>query len=123
MLISNGLKMQTTADPTSTALAYTYVLRNVSSWALEQAVQDVLLGKAQGLNATFMPSASEFYSYCEKLENNIRVKAESIIRSLNKPEMKPQGKLMSDEKFEELMRQMKEMFGSSKTDSESEENV
>ncbi|WP_019223371.1 hypothetical protein [Bartonella rattaustraliani] len=122
MVLANGLKSQF-SDQKSMAVAYFYALNGVSSWALKQAMDDVFKGKAEGLNPTFMPSAPEFYSYCERLEDNVRVKADSIILSLNKPEVKPQGKLMSDEKFAELMRQMKEMFGGPKSDSGAEKNV
>ncbi|UTO27820.1 hypothetical protein [Bartonella harrusi] len=105
LVLSNGLKSPSEYDEKSTALAYFYTLDGISSWALQTATKNALRGKAEGLNATFMPSTADFYRYCEQLESNIHMNIDYLVRSLQKPEIQDKGKEMpltpeGAEKFE-----------------------
>ncbi|WP_208000031.1 MULTISPECIES: hypothetical protein [Bartonella] len=87
LVLSNGLKSPMGSDEKATALAYFYALNGISSWILQTATKNALKGKAEGLSSTFMPSAADFYLYCEKLESDIRLQANCILKNLQKPEI------------------------------------
>ncbi|WP_375666526.1 hypothetical protein [Bartonella sp. TT121SHDZB] len=112
LVLSNGLKSPMGSDEKSTALAYLYALEGVSSWVLQTATKDVLKGKAEGLNPTFMPSTADFYRYCEKLESNIRYQANRILKNLEKPEIKAtnQEPPVSSEHIKKLQRELEKVL-------------
>ncbi|GAA4667360.1 hypothetical protein [Bartonella pachyuromydis] len=114
LVLSNGLKSPLGSDEKSTALAYFYALEGISSWALQTATKDALKGKAEGLNATFMPSTADFYRYCEKLESDIRWSANYILKVLEKPEIKSQDQeaAITSERVEKLHRGLEEVLKS-----------
>ncbi|UNE55282.1 hypothetical protein [Bartonella machadoae] len=92
LVLSNGLKRSLECDEKATALAYFYTLDGISSWALQTATKNALKGKAEGLNATFMPSTADFYRYCEEVENGIRINIDQILRYLQRPEIEDKRK-------------------------------
>ncbi|CDO48618.1 hypothetical protein BM1374166_00935 [Bartonella tribocorum] len=100
------------SDEKATALAYLYTLEGISSWVLQAATKNALKGKAEGLNATFMPSTADFYRYCEKLESDIRYQANRILKSLEKPEINAtdQKPPVSSERIEKLQRELEEVL-------------
>ncbi|WP_375646731.1 hypothetical protein [Bartonella sp. TT29SHDZB] len=112
LVLSNGLKSPMGSDEKATALAYLYALEGVSSWVLQTATKDVLKGKAEGLNPTFMPSTADFYRYCEKLESNIRYQANRILKNLEKPENKAtnQEPPVSSEYIKKLQRELEKVL-------------
>lgn len=112
LVLSNGLRSPMGLDEKATALAYFYTLEGISSWILQTATKNALKGKAEGLNATFMPSTADFYRYCEKLENDIRYQANRILKNLEKPEVNAtdQKPLVSSERMEELKKGLKEVL-------------
>ncbi len=112
LVLSNGLKSPSEYDEKATALAYFYTLDGISSWALQTATKNTLRGKAEGLNATFMPSTADFYRYCEKLESNIRMNINYIVRSLQKPGIEDKGKeaRLAPERVEKLETEFSKIF-------------
>ncbi|WP_038473496.1 hypothetical protein [Bartonella tribocorum] len=112
LVLSNGLKSPMGSDEKATALAYLYTLEGISSWVLQAATKNALKGKAEGLNATFMPSTADFYRYCEKLESDIRYQANRILKSLEKPEINAtdQKPPVSSERIEKLQRELEEVL-------------
>ncbi|EJF75080.1 hypothetical protein MEC_00556 [Bartonella alsatica IBS 382] len=94
------------ADTKSTALAYLYTLEGVSSWVLHTATKNALKRKEEGLNPTFMPSTADFYRYCEKLESDIRFRADRLLKNLEKPERteKAQEAPLTSVRLEKLQR-------------------
>ncbi|EJF79595.1 Uncharacterised protein [Bartonella doshiae] len=112
LVLSSGLKSQLGSDAKSTALAYLYALEGVSSWALQTATKNALKGKAEGLNATFMPSTADFYRYCEKLESDIRLQANRLLKNLEKPERteKAQEAPLTSVCLEKLQRGLEEIL-------------
>ncbi|WP_019221329.1 hypothetical protein [Bartonella senegalensis] len=112
LVLSNGLKNPLGSDEKSTALAYFYALEGISSWALQTATKNALKGKAEGLNATFMPSTADFYRYCETLENDIRWRANRILKNLQKPEIKSQDQeaVITSERVEKLHKGLEEVL-------------
>ncbi|WP_375608849.1 MULTISPECIES: hypothetical protein [unclassified Bartonella] len=112
LVLSNGLKSPMGSDEKATALAYFYALEGISSWILQTATKNALKGKAEGLNATFMPSTADFYRYCAKLESDIRYQANRILKNLEKPEIKAtdQKLAISLERMEELKKELKEVL-------------
>ncbi|EJF79404.1 hypothetical protein MCO_00970 [Bartonella sp. DB5-6] len=111
LVLSSGLKSQLGSDAKSTALAYLYALEGVSSWVLQTATKNVLKGKAEGLNATFMPSTADFYRYCEKLKSDIRFRANRLLKNLEKPEKGTNQKApMPSERIEKLQKELEEIL-------------
>ncbi|WP_212113003.1 hypothetical protein [Bartonella queenslandensis] len=105
LVLSNGLKSPMGSDEKATALAYFYTLEGISSWILQTATKNVLKGKAEGLNTTFMPSTADFYRYCEKLESDIRYQANRILKDLQKAEVNAtdQKPSVSSERLEKIL--------------------
>ncbi|WP_208433095.1 hypothetical protein [Bartonella taylorii] len=111
LVLSSGLKSQSQTDEKATALAYLYALEGVSSWVLQTATKNALKGKAEGLNATFMPSTADFYRYCEKLESDIRFRANRLLKNLEKPEKGTNQKApMPSERIEKPHRSLEEVL-------------
>ncbi|WP_208000037.1 MULTISPECIES: hypothetical protein [Bartonella] len=112
LVLSNGLKSPLGSDEKATALAYFYALEGISSWTLQTATKNALKGKAEGLSTTFMPSAADFYSYCEKLESGIRWRANRILKNLQKPEIKSQDQeaVITPERVEKLHKGLEEVL-------------
>ncbi|WP_317993843.1 MULTISPECIES: hypothetical protein [Bartonella] len=112
IVLSNGLKSPMGSDEKATALAYLYALEGISSWVLQTATKNALKGKAEGLNATFMPSTADFYCYCEKLESDIRFRANRILRNLEKPEAteKSQEVPLTSDRIEKPQRSLEEVL-------------
>ncbi|WP_180338246.1 hypothetical protein [Bartonella mastomydis] len=112
LVLSNGLKSPMGSDEKATALAYFYALNGISSWILQTATKNALKGKAEGLNATFMPSTADFYRYCEKLENGIRLQANRILKNLQKPEIKSKNQevTISSERIEKRSKELEEVL-------------
>ncbi|WP_175869455.1 hypothetical protein [Bartonella gabonensis] len=112
LVLSNGLKSPMRSDEKATALAYFYALEGISSWVLQTATKNVLKGKAEGLNATFMPSTADFYRYCEKLESDIRFQANRLLKNLQKPEVggKNQETAITSECVEKLQKELEEIL-------------
>ncbi|UTO29382.1 hypothetical protein [Bartonella harrusi] len=112
LVLSNGLKSPSEYDEKSTALAYFYTLDGISSWALQTATKNALKGKAEGLNATFMPSTADFYGYCERLENGIRMSVDQILRYLQRPERQDKEKEtpIAPERLEKLQKELSEVL-------------
>ncbi|WP_375657289.1 hypothetical protein [Bartonella sp. CM120XJJH] len=112
LVLSNGLKSPMGSDEKATALAYLYALEGISSWVLQTATKNALKGKAEGLNATFMPSTADFYRYCENLESDIRFRANRLLKNLEKPEIKAtdQKAPMSSERIEKLQKELEEVL-------------
>ncbi|WP_208000007.1 hypothetical protein [Bartonella saheliensis] len=112
LVLSNGFKSPMGSDEKATALAYLYALEGISSWALQTATKNALKGKAEGLSTTFMPSTADFYCYCEKLESDIRLQANSILKNLQKPEIKSQDQeaVITSKRVEKLHKGLKEVL-------------
>ncbi|WP_254492212.1 hypothetical protein [Bartonella sp. B1099] len=112
LVLSNGLKSPMGSDEKSTALAYLYTLEGISSWILQTATKNVLKGKAEGLNTTFMPSTADFYRYCEKLESDIRYQANRILKNLQKPEIKSKNQeaTISSDRSESTEKSLEELL-------------
>ncbi|WP_035008003.1 hypothetical protein [Candidatus Bartonella washoeensis] len=112
LVLSSGLRSQLGSDEKSTALAYLYALKGISSWVLQTATKNALKGKAEGLNPTFMPSTADFYRYCEKLENDIRFRANRIIKNLQKPELKGKEQVtpLMTERMEDVQQELEQVL-------------
>ncbi|WP_273758686.1 hypothetical protein [Bartonella sp. AU55XJBT] len=112
LVLSNGLKSPIGSDEKATALAYAYTLEGISSWVLQTATKNALKGKAEGLNATFMPSTADFYRYCEKLESDIRFQANRVLKVLQKPEIegKNQEATITSERIEKRPKELEEVL-------------
>ncbi|WP_198005536.1 hypothetical protein [Bartonella florencae] len=112
LVLSNGLKNPIGSDEKATALAYAYTLESISSWVLQTAIKNALKGKAEGLNATFMPSTADFYRYCEKLESDIRFQANRVLKVLQKPEIegKNQEATITSERIEKRPKELEEVL-------------
>ncbi|WP_254472611.1 hypothetical protein [Bartonella sp. B1098] len=112
LVLSNGLKSPMGSDEKATALAYFYALEGISSWILQTATKNVLKGKAEGLNTTFMPSTADFYRYCEKLESDIRYQANRILKNLQKPEIKSKNQeaTISSDRTERTEKSLEELL-------------
>ncbi|MCZ2159217.1 hypothetical protein NPX99_08175 [Bartonella sp. 220] len=112
LVLSNGLKSPSGADEKATSLAYLYTLEGISSWALQTATKNVLKGKAEGINATFMPATAEFYHYCENLETGVRLRVNRIFKSLQKPEIKgkEQETPLAQNRMEELQTELSKVL-------------
>lgn len=98
-------------DSENTAQAYMIALDGFSSFAIRQSIVNIIRGKAEGFNKTFMPAAPELAMYCEQLEQAQRLKIESVERRLSAPEEQASGASISAEKFDELIEKFKQVKG------------
>jgi len=81
-LLANGLKLPRLYQHETMASAYYIALMDYSSWAIHQAVYDILQGKAEGLSRTFLPAAPELAAYCDTIEKAMKMKLKTIERAL-----------------------------------------
>lgn len=105
LLISGGMRLPKDMDNSSAAKAYLFAMSGFSSWAIRQSVASIIKGKAEGFSKTFMPAAPELAEYCEKLEYEIKWRADYIEKAMNAPEEKTVERI-SDERRAELEKQI-----------------
>jgi len=86
-LLSSGLKVSGHVSGAGIGIAYAMALSDVPSQILKQATKNLLTGKAEGMDRTFMPSAPDLLAYCEKLHRDCLALCISTERLLALPEM------------------------------------
>lgn len=86
-------------------------LDGYSSFAIRQSIVNIIRGKAEGFNKTFMPAAPELATYCEQLEQGEWLKIRTIERMIEAPEEQAAGDIISAAKFDELRKQFKQAAG------------
>lgn len=85
-LLTSGLKLSGQASGAGIGRAYALVLSEVPSVILIKAVKNLLTGKAEGMDRTFMPSAPDLLAYCEKLHRDALALCTVTERLLSLPE-------------------------------------
>ena len=93
LVLSGGMKLAREMDGESAAKSYMLALSGRSSFAIYQSVFNIIRGKAEGFNKTFMPTAPELASYCEQLEASEWLKidhVERLLRAEEEPASSPQ---------------------------------
>ena len=86
LLLSGGMKLPREMDGESAAKSYMLALSGRSSFAIYQSVLNIIRGKAEGFNKTFMPTAPELATYCEQLEASEWLKIDHVERLLRAEE-------------------------------------
>lgn len=86
-------------------------LNGYSSFAIRQSIVNIIRGKAEGFNKTFMPAAPELATYCEQLEASEWLKIRTIERMIDAPEEQAAGDIISAAKFDKLRKQFKQATG------------
>lgn len=68
---------------------YAMVLADVPGAILKVAVQNIVRGKAEGIEKTYLPSTDVMLDYCERLQRDVMAKAVMVERMLALPEAPP----------------------------------
>lgn len=110
-LLSGGMRLPKDMDSENAAQAYMIALDGFPSFAIRQSIVNIIRGKAEGFNKTFMPAAPELAMYCEQLEQAQWRKIESVERRLDAPEEQAGGASISAEKFDELREKFNQVKG------------
>lgn len=102
-LLTSGLKLSGQVSGSGIGRAYALVLSDVPSAILKQAIKNLLTGKAEGMDRTFMPSAPDLLGYCEKLHRDCLALCSSTERLLSLPEAEPEEPISEEQR--QAMRQ------------------
>lgn len=95
-LLISGRKIANQADPTSLGRVYAMVLGDVPAAILKMAVANIIRGKADGIEKTFLPSTDVMLDYCERLQRDVLAKAAMVERMLHLPEQPAPAEPMSE---------------------------
>ncbi|WP_197684855.1 hypothetical protein [Bartonella sp. WD12.1] len=78
----SSLRVPANTDPNVVSSSYKLTLKQVSAYALAQAVENILTGQVEGMSKVFMPTCAELVSYCQKLESEVLSRAWYVHRAI-----------------------------------------
>ena len=110
-LLSGAMRLPKDMDSENAAKAYMIALDGYSSFSIRHSIVNIIRGKAEGFNKTFMPAAPELATYCEQLEQGEWLKIRTIERMIDAPEEQASGDIISAAKFDELRANFKQAAG------------
>ncbi|UNE54423.1 hypothetical protein [Bartonella machadoae] len=76
------MRVPANTDAKAVVLSYGMLLDRISSYALKKGVEDIVIGQANGVSKTFMPTCGELLAYCQSIENTLLSKAGSVRRAI-----------------------------------------
>jgi len=85
------------------ASTYKMALNGIAYEVLAMAVEDLVLGKAEGLSATFMPTTAQLRQYCDRIQGKMNSWVKYAKRLLEADEVAPRGQRVSGERMAALM--------------------
>ncbi|OPB29813.1 hypothetical protein BWD121_008440 [Bartonella sp. WD12.1] len=78
----SSLRVPANTDPNVVSSSYKLTLKDVSAYALAQAVENILTGQVEGMSKVFMPTCAELSSYCQEIESEALCKAWYVHRAI-----------------------------------------
>jgi len=85
-MLSAGLKVSGQVNGRGIGKVYSLVMADAPSAVLTRAVRDLVTGKAEGMDKTFMPSAPELREYLDRVKRDWLAMATMTERMLSLPE-------------------------------------
>ncbi|AGF74121.1 hypothetical protein BAnh1_02340 [Bartonella australis AUST/NH1] len=108
-VLFGGMRLPRDVDSRQASGAYLLALTGVPSVIFRYAVTQILKGEVDDLHKTYAPTAPELAAYCKNLGEQMVSKITSIERILRAPEQQAVAPRISEEKFQLLSHQLKQM--------------
>jgi len=91
-----SMKLAAGIDGKALSAGYAIALDGIAFYVVEKAIKDVIVGRAEGLHRTFLPTPAELADYCRKLEGKVRATIAYAARLLEAREEPKQARVNPD---------------------------